>query len=52
MTGVAQKVRQEFEEQERRIAKEEADARRKRLDDYENEQRKVQADTDRAANRT
>jgi circadian clock protein KaiC len=46
MTGVAQKVKQEFEEQERRIEKGEADARRKRLEDYGNKQRKVQADTE------
>jgi circadian clock protein KaiC len=45
MTGVAQKVKQEFEEQERRIAKEEADARSERLEDYGNKQRNIQADT-------
>jgi circadian clock protein KaiC len=46
MTGVAQKVKQEFEAEEKRIAKEEADARKKRLEDYEDRQRKVQADAE------
>ena len=35
MTGVAQRVRRDFEAQEQRIAKEEADARKKRLEIYE-----------------
>lgn len=43
MTGVAHRVRQEFEAQEERIAKEEANARRQRLEEYEAKQRGVQA---------
>ena len=45
MTGIAQKVRHEFEAQEEKIAKEESIARKKRLEDYEVKQRKIQKDS-------
>lgn len=42
LTGVAQKVRKDFEEQEQRIANEEAVARKKRLEAYEAKQKELQ----------
>jgi circadian clock protein KaiC len=41
MTGVAQRIRKDFEDQEQRIAKEEADARKKRLEVYEAKQKSM-----------
>lgn len=50
MTGVAQKVRQEFEAEEERIAKEEDAARRKRRESYDAKQTEIQAESKKKSN--
>jgi hypothetical protein len=43
LTGVAQKVRHEFEEEESRISKMEAEGRRQRFEKYQAKQSKMQS---------